>query len=100
VETDRWYPADPETVWEEMVDPGNLADWFGGRGVAIDEVVPAERIAWTWEGEGDDPCSEVVVTLEPEGGGTRVHVVERAVEPVRTVPTGFQGPALARAVAE
>ena len=83
--------APPDEVWEALTDPGELSEWFandveldaepGGEGVfrwddgevryaVVEEVVPLERFAFTWEE------SRVVIELEEIPFGTRVTVVE------------------------
>ena len=81
----------PEEVWDALTDPERLEEWFandveldaepGGEGVfrwddgevrhaVVEEVVPLERFAFTWDG------SRVVIELEAVAVGTRVTVVE------------------------
>jgi len=83
--------APREEVWEALTDPAELAEWFandvelepepGGEGVfrwddgdvrhaVVEEVVPLERFAFTWED------GRVVIELEEVPAGTRVTVVE------------------------
>jgi uncharacterized protein YndB with AHSA1/START domain len=83
--------AAPEEVWEALTDEDSLAEWFandvelelepGGEGVfrwdngevryaVVEEIVPLERFAFTW----DD--SRVVIELEEIPAGTRVTVIE------------------------
>jgi uncharacterized protein YndB with AHSA1/START domain len=83
--------ARPEEVWEALTDPGELSEWFandveldpepGGEGIfrwddgdvrhaVVEEVIPLERFAFTWED------SRVVIELEEIPCGTRVTVVE------------------------
>ena len=91
--------ARPETVFRYFVDPVRMRAWMGvaadldprpggelrvnvnGADVALGEyveVVPPERIVWTWGWEGSDTVpagsSTVEVTLEPDGEATVVHL--------------------------
>jgi uncharacterized protein YndB with AHSA1/START domain len=94
VERDHWYDAPPDVMFDRLLDPDGLAAWLGDRRIVVDEVVDGERIVFTWDGEGDDPPSEVAIQLEPENGGTRVTVVERALRLEPALPFGFQPRAL------
>jgi len=96
VQRDRWYGAPPDEMFERLLDPEGLGAWVGDREFVVDEVVDGERIVFTWDGEGDDPPSQVEIRLEPEDGGTRLTVVERALQVEPVVPFGFQPRALAR----
>jgi uncharacterized protein YndB with AHSA1/START domain len=89
IERSRWYPEPPDVIWGRMV-PATLVDWIGDRNAVVDEVVDGELLVFTWEGEGDDPVSQVEIRVEGDGDGTRVTVVERALESAPTVPIGFQ----------
>ena len=83
--------APREEVWEALTDADELAEWFandveldpepGGEGTfrwddgdvrhaVVEEVVPLERFAFTWED------GRVVIELEEIPFGTRVTVVE------------------------
>jgi len=83
--------APREEVWEALTDPAELSEWFandvelepqpGGEGIfrwddgderhaVVEEVVPFERFAFTWDE------SRVVIELEEIPFGTRVTVVE------------------------
>jgi len=89
--------ATPETVFPYFTDPARYARWMGTP-VILDpapgstyrvtiredveasghflEIDPPRRLAFTWGWTRDDAVppgsTRVVVTLEPEGGGTRV----------------------------
>lgn len=94
--------ASPETIFEFFTDPEKMTRWKGrtadldprpggiykvdmsGTNVALGEfveLVPHERIVftWGWEGQGEVPpgSSTVEVTLTPEEGKTRVRLVHR-----------------------
>jgi uncharacterized protein YndB with AHSA1/START domain len=92
--------ADPSAVWDEL--PAMLGDDVelepepGGRlhvrepegelvGV-VHEAVPGERLAFRWVRlEGDDPPSDVEITLEPNGVGTILHLRETRLDGARLV---------------
>lgn len=94
VEREVVFPASPEEVWEALTEPERLEEWFandveldpreGGEGTfrwddgderhaVVEEVVPEERFAFTWDG------GHVVIELEEIPAGTRVTVVESPV---------------------
>ena len=87
-------PAPREDVWDALTDPDRLAEWFandvdfdlrpgGGasfrwsngeeRSATVTEVDPERRLAFEWDDEG-----EVQFTLDDDGDGTRLTVVETA----------------------
>jgi uncharacterized protein YndB with AHSA1/START domain len=91
--------ASPSTVFRYFVDPARMCAWMGvdavaearpggayrvnvtGRDVAVGEyveVVPDERVVWSWGFEGSDvmpPGSTTVeVTLVPDGDATVVRL--------------------------
>jgi len=61
-------------VWEALTDPEQVDEWFSEdgeeRALAIEEVVPGRRVAYTWDG------GDVAIELEEADGGTRVVVTE------------------------
>lgn len=92
--------ASPATVFEFFTDPVKAVRWMGvaatldprpggvyrveiGPYVALGEFVeidPPRRISWTWGWDGSDMSlapgsSTVEITLEEDGGGTRVRLV-------------------------
>ncbi|HZR14932.1 MAG TPA: SRPBCC domain-containing protein [Acidimicrobiia bacterium] len=96
--------ASPSTVFRYFVDPDRMCAWMGidataearpgggyrvdvtGRDVALGEyveVVPDERVVWTWGFEGSDvmpPGSTTVeVTLRPDGDATVVRLRHRGL---------------------
>jgi uncharacterized protein YndB with AHSA1/START domain len=93
---DRWYDAPPDEMFERLLDPDGMSAWIRDREVVVDEVIGSERIVFTWDGLGDDPPSQVEIRLEPEAGGTRLTVIERALRAEPVIPFGFQPRALAR----
>lgn len=96
--------ADVQDVWRALTDEGELSAWFGarvrldptlgGRGAFIDrgdgtsrmalvEAVDHERcfsFRWWPEHEADGTASTVTFTLEESSEGTRLTVVETAVD--------------------
>jgi uncharacterized protein YndB with AHSA1/START domain len=97
-------PADPTTVWDEL--PGILGEDVeldpepGGRlrvhedggelvGV-VQEAVPGERLSFRWvRVEGEDPPSDVEITLEPGGAGTILHLRETRLDGAQLVRSAF-----------
>lgn len=87
--------ADPDEVWERIVDGELAEEWLGvrvdprvGGDVAVsdrpmigtvEEIEPGRSITWSWRPVDGEP-SQVTITVEPEGDGTRVRVVERLLE--------------------
>jgi uncharacterized protein YndB with AHSA1/START domain len=104
VERDVELPADPTTVWDEL--PGILGEEVelepepGGRlhvrdtghefvGV-VQEAVPGERLSFRWvRVDGDDPPSDVEITLAPAGAGTILHLRETRLDGARLVRSAF-----------
>jgi len=88
-------PAQPDEVWERVVDGAVAEEWMGVRleprrgGTVtvpdrvvigtVEEVVPGESITWSWREADGDP-SQVTITVEPVEIGTRVTIVERLLE--------------------
>lgn len=100
VEIDRVLAATPERVFRALTDPEQFAAWFwpprmeptaaieprvGGEwrissapmemaaGGEYREFGP-DLLAWTWQWDGEEHGSIVVVTLVPEGEGTHLRV--------------------------
>jgi|FLYL01.1.fsa_nt_gi uncharacterized protein YndB with AHSA1/START domain len=90
----------PAEVWRHLTDPRLLSRWWEGRAELdprprgavrvegpegfwdgyLEDVEPERRLVWEWS-SGGLAWSRVVVTLEPtEGGGTRLSVVEEALD--------------------
>jgi uncharacterized protein YndB with AHSA1/START domain len=108
-------PADPERVWDELptllgdevelvAEPGGMVRTSGpdgGRIGVVDEVVPAERLAFRWVStdDADAPPSEVEITLEPSGVGTILHLRETRLDGAHLERAAFtaSASALARA---
>jgi uncharacterized protein YndB with AHSA1/START domain len=88
-------PADPDEVWEQIIDGDLAEEWMGVRVAprrggevtvpdrdvigTVEEVVPGESITWSWREIDGDP-SQVTIALEPTETGTRVTIVERLLE--------------------
>ena len=88
-------PAEPEQVWERIIDGDLAEEWMGIRvdprtgGTVtvpdrevigtVEEVVPGESITWSWREVDGDP-SQVTIEVTPTGDGTRVTIVERLLE--------------------
>jgi uncharacterized protein YndB with AHSA1/START domain len=97
VEVSIYIAASPETVFPYFTDPGRYIQWMG-RGATLEpvpggcyrilmgggveaagnfvDIDPPHRLVFTW-GWTHDPAvppgtTRVVVTLDPEDGGTRV----------------------------
>lgn len=102
-------PAPREEVWEALTDAERLEDWFandvdldlrpgGGasfrwsngeeRSATVTEVDPERRLAFEWDDDG-----EVEFTLEDDGDGTLLTVVE--TEPAWSTALDLQACALA-----
>jgi uncharacterized protein YndB with AHSA1/START domain len=83
--------ADPETVFEFLIDPELMAEWFGirhilepGVGGTIEvevspgniatgeftEIVTGRRVAFTWGWRSENGTSTVQIDLEPHKTGT------------------------------
>lgn len=113
IERDLFIAADPATVFAFLTEPGRITQWMGRLAVAdprpggvlrVDyngfdimrgqflEVVPVSRVVWSWGWESlsadavPPGASRIEFRLDPEPGGTRLHVVHsnlpaEAVEP-------------------
>ena len=97
--------APPELVFPYFTDPARMVDWMGiaalldprpggtfrveanGRDVVLGEYVevrPPHRVVFTWGFEGAEPfvpagSTRVEVTLEPDGGGTRLTLLHHGL---------------------
>ena len=88
-------PADPDHVWETIVDGELAEEWMGVRIDArrggdvsvpdremigtVEEVVPGESITWSWREVNGEP-SQVTIEISPTDGGTRISITERLLE--------------------
>lgn len=67
--------AEPDEVWEAIVDDDTRADWLDDdRPIDIETVEEGRRLVWWWG--GDEGFSRVEVELVPLVSGTRVVVTE------------------------
>jgi uncharacterized protein YndB with AHSA1/START domain len=88
-------PADPGTVWEELagilgdeveLDPSpggalRVREPEGELVGVVQEAVPGERLSFRWVRlDGDEPPSEVDITLQPSGVGTILHLRETRLD--------------------
>lgn len=88
-------PAEPDEVWEKIVDGDLSEEWMGVRLVprpggdvtvpgremigTVEEVVPGESITWSWREPEGDP-SQVTIRVTPTESGSRVDITERLLE--------------------
>lgn len=88
-------PADPDEVWESIVNGDLAEEWMGVRvdprrgGVVtvpdrevigtVEDVVPGRSITWSWREVDGDP-SQVTIEIAPLDTGARVTIVERLLE--------------------
>ncbi len=87
--------AEPDEVWERVVDGDLSEEWLGvtveprvGGNVrvpdkemigTVEEIVPEESITWSWREVDGDP-SQVTIKIEPTEHGSRVTVTERLLD--------------------
>jgi len=98
------YEASAASVWRALTDNSEMKNWYfhladfkpevgfrfqfeGGNEnktfthlCEITEVIPGEKIAYTWKYEGYPGCSEVTFQLIPEGDKTRIKVTHEGLE--------------------
>jgi uncharacterized protein YndB with AHSA1/START domain len=99
VERETILEAEPERVWEALTDDELLSDWFadgaridpweggevefdcddGERRGTVQRVEEERELAFTWSRDGEGE-SLVTFSLEPVEIGTRLVVVERALD--------------------
>lgn len=88
-------PANPDEVWERIVDGDLAEEWMGVRldprpgGMVtvpdrdmigtVEEVAPGESITWSWR-EVDGEPSQVMIEVTPSEGGSKVAITERLLE--------------------
>jgi uncharacterized protein YndB with AHSA1/START domain len=97
-------PAAPARVWEELpamlgddvelvAEPGGVLHAHGPDGERVGivyEAVPAERLSFEWTPVGgDEPPSEVEITLEPSETGTTLHVRELRLDGAHLARSAF-----------
>jgi uncharacterized protein YndB with AHSA1/START domain len=70
----REWLADVATLRAEEGGRLHLA-WNDGYGMVgnFTDLVPGEKVAFTWVGSADPAASQAIVTLEPSGAGTPGH---------------------------
>jgi uncharacterized protein YndB with AHSA1/START domain len=105
IERETSVAADPEDVWEALTDAPSLSEWFGAsaeidarpggkavfrwpdgseRAAVVEEADAPRRLAFRWlpferMADGDVvelPATRVEITIEPDGEGSRLRVVE------------------------
>ena len=95
IEREVEVPAEAMEVWERIVTGDLAEEWMGVRieprpGGAVtvpdktmigtvEEIVPGERITWSWREIDGDP-SQVTIEVTPIDGGSKVTIVERLLE--------------------
>jgi uncharacterized protein YndB with AHSA1/START domain len=104
VEREVELPADPEAVWDDLAamlgdevelqpEPGGAlrVREAGGELVGVvQEAVPGERLSFRWvRVDGDDPPSDVEITLAPSGVGTILHVRETRLDGAQLIRSAF-----------
>jgi len=98
IEREIELPVPAEEAWEAITESERLEEWFaneveldlreGGAGVfrwadgeerhaVVEEVVPLERFAFSWDASPDG-ISHVVIELHEQDGATLVRVSESA----------------------
>ncbi len=108
VELDEFLAAPPPRVWQALTDPAILARWLmpsdfeprvgkrftfvpdcptsweGNVTCEVLELVPGERMVWSWQTSGMEQPTHVVFELSPSGSGTRLRLrhLGEADEPV------------------
>jgi uncharacterized protein YndB with AHSA1/START domain len=110
VEREIELDAELDEVWAALSHPEELGRWMaddveldvvpGGTGrmvedgrvrrVVVDEIVPEHRLTLRWWDEegGPSTASQVVLTVLPAGGGTRLLVRETALLPTARLAAG------------
>ena len=107
-------PAPPDVVWEALLDEEQLARWFGDlqlephfggavdftdddgrrrRGV-VQTVEPGRRLAFRWW--GDDDGSRVELVVDDEDDGSRLTVIETALDSAQPDDGAARALAMAR----
>jgi uncharacterized protein YndB with AHSA1/START domain len=96
VERSITLPADPDSIWEHLIDGDLLSDWMEGEVEisprpggsitmtpndgpviwgTVEEVVPGRRLQWSWRSDEGLP-TQVEIDLEPVDDGTALTVRE------------------------
>lgn len=92
VEREVVLPASPDDVWDELIDPGRLGEWFGAdiegeiaegelvrfdeRRAVVERVEPPRRLVIRWL---DEQPSRVEIDIEEIPDGSIVRVLERRI---------------------
>jgi uncharacterized protein YndB with AHSA1/START domain len=95
IEREVELPAEAAEVWERIVTGDLAEEWMGvrieprpGGSVivpdrpvigTVEEIIPGERITWSWREIDGDP-SQVTIEVAPTDHGSRVTIVERLLE--------------------
>jgi len=98
VELDQFIASPPEEVWKALTDPAQLARWLmpndfeprvgkrftfvsdcpaaweGDVACEVLELVPNERMVWSWQTSGMERPTRVVFELSASGLGTRLRL--------------------------
>ncbi len=108
-EKDVFFKAPVERVWQAITTPEQMQVWIGHKVVAFEPRVggtvhleglfpgkvavfePPYRFGWEWDPDnGTEPGTEIL-TLYPEDGGTRLHLVSIACGRWADKPMYFGG---------
>jgi uncharacterized protein YndB with AHSA1/START domain len=100
---ERIFDASPGQVWHAITDPDAMKQWyfdlpgfqptvgyeftFNGRNkdriyvhlCRVTEVIPGQKIAYTWKYDGDPGMSTVTWELEPVGNKTRLRLTHEGL---------------------
>lgn len=103
VEREITVPVEPERAWRLVTEPEHLERWLAprvdldprpGGGVRVVEADDTERrgvvevveaprrLRWVWQVQPDGDPTVVEITVEPDGGGSRIEIAERELERV------------------
>ena len=98
VELDEHIEAPPQAVWQALTDSATLARWLmpndfeprvgkrftlvtdcaasweGNVACEVLELVPGERMVWSWQTRGMEHPTRVTFELSPSGSGTRLRL--------------------------
>jgi uncharacterized protein YndB with AHSA1/START domain len=116
IEREIVLPASQKDVWEEVIDPSRLGEWFGAevdgelsegelvrfttpegeRRAVVERVEPPRRLVFRWLPTLDEPASRVEIVIDEAPDGSVVHVVERRISPAVTPQPEIGFRALAR----
>jgi hypothetical protein len=91
VTRETFLEAQPSEVWEALAEQAE--DWFDGRRVVIERADEPAKLVFRWL---DEP-GRVVITVEPDGDGSIVRIIERRIEPAVSPTPSIGFKALARA---